>query len=532
MHFAFQGSGALALDLTRRELLTTFLGVPIAAAACRRRAPRLPPGDLVGASHELGHRLRPNGPPPRPSRWESHDVVIAGGGIAGLAAAWRLGAAGVRDVVLFDLEPVLGGTSRSSATYPWGAHYIVAPSPENRVLTRLLGEMGVLEEGAVAEQFLCRDPAERLHYRGRWYEGLYLYAGATAEDLRQLRAFEAEMARWAAWRDGRGLAAFAIPMALASDDAEVTALDAMSMGEWLDSRGFISPRLRWLVEYGCRDDYGTLLGDTSAWAAIFYYASREQRPVVTWPEGNGRIVSHLASSARARTGWLVADIAPTENGADVIALRGDEAVGIHARRVIFAGPQFVAARVLAPWRDNPPPHIREFTYGSWLVANLSLRDRPVSHGFPLAWDNVIYDSPSLGYVVSTHQRGIEHGPTVLTYYYPLCDTNVRTARERLLSAGRDQWAEIALADLSRAHQDIRSLTGRIDIMRWGHAMIRPTPRFVWSPARREAAKPYRSVHFANTDLSAVALCEEALDHGVRAAEEVLVAMNILDPPWR
>jgi len=29
------------------------------------------------------------------------------------------------------------------------------------------------------------------------------------------------------------------------------------------------------------------------------------------------------------------------------------------------------------------------------------------------------------------------------------------------------------------------------------------------------------VHFANTDLSAVALFEEALYHGVRAAEEVL-----------
>ncbi len=518
-------------DLSRRELLATFLGAPFAAMACRARAPQLPPGSLVGASHETGHRLR-QGEPPQPSRWESHDVVIVGGGVAGLAAAWRLRAAGVRDVAMFELEPAMGGTSRSGSAYPWGAHYVIAPSPHDRVLARLLAEMGVMDGTAIAEQFLCRDPEERLFFRGRWYEGLYPEAGASHEDVRQLRAFEAEIARWAAWRDGRGRPAFTIPVARASDDAEVTALDRVSMAQWLDARGVTSPRLRWLVDYACRDDYGSRLGDTSAWAAIFYFASREQRPTVTWPDGNGRIVAHLVRSAPARTGWLVADIVPTEAGADVIALKGDEAVGVHAKRVIFAGPQFVAGRVVRPWRDDPPPHLREFTYGSWLVANLALRERPVSHGFPLAWDNVLYDSPSLGYVVATHQQGIERGPTVLTYYYALCESDPRSERQRLLSAGRDEWAEVALADLSRAHAEIRTLTTQVDVMRWGHAMIRPRPGFVWSAARRKASQPFRTIHFANTDLSAVALCEEALDHGVRAAEEVLAGLAMNVATWR
>lgn len=499
------------MELTRRDVLATFLG---AAFACRQRdtTTPLPPGELVGASDRIGHRLR-GGAMPTPSRWETHDVVIVGGGVAGLAAAWRLHQAGVRDVVLFELEPMLGGTARSSASYPWGAHYIVAPSPENHTLIRLLDEMGVMENDVVAEQFLCRDPEERIFYRGRWYEGLYLYAGASHEDLRQLRAFEAEIAKWSAWRDARGRRAFDIPLARCSDDAEVTALDRISMHEWMEARGFHSPRLRWFVEYSTRDDYGLLLADTSAWAAIFYFASRDQRPVVTWPEGNGRPVAHLAKFAQPRTGWLVTNIAP--NG-DVIAASDDEAIGVHAHRVIFAGPQFVARRVI-PTREVS----NEFTYGSWMVANLALRDRPVSHGFPMAWDNVFYDSPSLGYVVATHQRGIDRGPTVLTYYYALCGSDVRRERERLLSAGRDEWAEVALADLSRAHPDIRTLTERIDIMRWGHAMIRPRPGFIWSEARRRAAEPHGAIHFANTDLSGVALFEEALDHGVRAAEEVL-----------
>lgn len=514
------------LILSRREVLAAFLGT---AVACRaRREDPLPPGELVGASHEVGHRLRDDGPPPRPSRWETHDVVIAGAGVAGLAAAWRLAHANIRDVVMFELEPAIGGTSRSGASYPWGAHYIIAPSEENRVLAQLLHEMGVMENGVtgnvVAEQFLCRDPEERLFYRGRWYEGLYPAAGATHEDLRQLRAFDAGIAKWTAWRDARGRRAFTIPIAYASDDAEVTALDRMSMRTWLDAHGFTSPRLRWFVEYACRDDYGTLLDDTSAWAGVFYFASRDNRPVITWPEGNGRLVAHLARSAPARTGWLVAHIEPTENGVDVIALRDDEAVGVHAKHVIFAGPQFVADRVI-PSR----PRSEGFTYGSWMVANLTLRDRPApSPGFPLAWDNVLYDSPSLGYVVSTHQRGPDHGPTTLTYYYPLCDPDPHRARTHLLATNRDAWADIALTDLSRAHPDLRKLTTRIDVMRWGHAMIRPRPGFLTSPARARASAPFRNVHFANTDLSGVALFEEALYQGVRAGDAIVARLAAHD----
>ena len=161
-----------------------------------------------------------------------------------------------------------------------------------------------------------------------------------------------------------------------------------------------------------------------------------------------------------------------------------------------------------------------------MVANLFLKDRPTDRGFPLSWDNVLYESPGLGYVVATHQRGLDRGPTVFTYYYPLCDNDPREARTRLLSAGRDEWADIALTDLSRAHREIRSLTERLDVMRWGHAMIRPRPGFVWSEARRIASKPYRGIHFANTDLSGVALFEEAFYHGTRAADEVIKAGQV------
>lgn len=483
------------LELTRRDLLAAYLGAPFAAMACRQRAAPLPAGDLIGTSHELGHRLR-GAPPTRPLQWEQHDVVIVGAGVAGLAAAWRLGG----KTLVLELEPEIGGTSRSAPAFPWGAHYIVAPSPENAVLTKLLEEMGVMHRGTIGEEFLVRDPEERIFYRGRWYEGLYLRAGASAEDLRQLDAFEAELASWAKRRT------FVIPIAYSTTEADD--LDRLSMKEWLDQRSYTSPRLRWLIEYACRDDYGTLLGDTSAWAALFYFASRDELPVITWPEGNGRLVSHLARYATIRKRTLVTRVVQVDDGVEIWT----DTIGIRARHAILATPQFITARLLG--------RTTGFTYGSWMVANLTLRERPSQSGFPLAWDNVFYESPSLGYVVSTHQRGLDHGPTVITYYYPLCDPAPRTARERLLAAGRDEWAEIALADLSRAHPEIRTITERIDVMRWGHAMVRPTPGFVRGASLRSASQRAGNIHFANTDLSGVALFEEALWHGVRAAEEV------------
>jgi protoporphyrinogen oxidase len=536
-------------SLSRRELLGAFLGMPAALAACHPNEPRIPPGSIVFPSQVLGHKVR-DGVSLTPSTWEDARVVIVGGGVAGLSAAWRLARAGFDDFVLLELDPAPGGTAKSGANdvsaFPWGAHYITVPMKENRPLLTLLGELGIVEgadddgEPVIGEQYLCRDPQERLFHGGRWYPGLYLHAGEEPEDAAQLARFEAEMDRFASMRDAKGRRAFAIPVSASSDDPETTALDRISMAEWMKQKGFTSTRLLWMVDYACRDDYGSSPGQTSAWAGIFYFAARlgrgrrEAQPIITWPEGNGRLIGHLFRRAgrHVRLGVATYDVVPTETqgrqGVDVLCLSdgGSRAIGFHADHVIFAAPQFVAKVALRPYREAPPDHASSFAYGAWMVANLTLTDRPRSRGFPFAWDNVFYDSPSLGYVVATHQRCVDRGPTVLTYYYPLVDDDPRAARTRLLSLDRDAWADVAMTDLSRAHPDIHALTERLDVMRWGHAMIKPRVGMLWGGARALAARPFRNVHFAGADLSGVALFEEAFLHGVRAAEEVLAARGL------
>ena len=67
----------------------------------------------------------------RPSRIEKVSVVIVGGGIAGLSAAWRLHKRGFHDFVLLEMNDQAGGNSRwgenEITAYPWAAHYVPVP---------------------------------------------------------------------------------------------------------------------------------------------------------------------------------------------------------------------------------------------------------------------------------------------------------------------------------------------------------------------------------------------------------------------
>ena len=545
--------------MNRRELLASFLGMPfVLSSGCGLSTPQLPAeGEFVGTSHEAGHKLRDGFRlEPADDSWSTTDVVIIGGGVAGLSAARKLKQAGV-DFVLLELEPAVGGTAVSGESdviaYPWAAHYLPVPLPHNTELIALLDEMNLLEGRTdngtpiVAEQFLCRDPQERLFIDGQWQEGLFPWNQATDEDVGQLKAFQREIDRWVAWRDDAGKRAFSIPIAECSTDEDVMSLDKISMQQWMTDHGWTSKHLVWYVDYACRDDYGLNIDQTSAWAGIFYFAARVSDPgadsqsFITWPEGNGCLVAHLREfvADHIMTGHAVSQVLPAasnEDGASesamasVVAFRASkesqtEVRGWKARKVIFAAPPFLTPHLVQGYRNSGPTSIRDFDFGSWLVANLHLDDRPADNGFVMSWDNVIYDSPSLGYVTATHQRGIDRGPTVLTYYYPLCEASSKVARERLLSLSWDEWADIVLSDLERAHPEIRSLTKRLDIMRWGHAMIRPTPGFISGSARAECARPFRNVHFAHSGLSGIPLFEEAFYHGNRAASEILESLN-------
>ena len=140
-------------------------------------------GGFTGVNVERGHLLRDTKSWPAPSKTRKTKVIIAGGGVAGLAAARALRLQGINDFVLLELEDRAGGNSKGGAvngiTCPLGAHYLPVPSeqaPQADDLRNLLEELGVRQRVSgrwqYDERYLCHSPQERLFFNGAWQDGL------------------------------------------------------------------------------------------------------------------------------------------------------------------------------------------------------------------------------------------------------------------------------------------------------------------------------------------------------------------------
>jgi len=476
-----------------------------------------------------------------PADIEPVGVVIVGGGISGLAAARRLWQRGQRDFVLLELEAAIGGNALSGANevsaFPWGAHYLPLPGPELVEIRKLLEELGVITgyragRPIYREEFLCADPMERLFFQGRWQEGMLPLAGVHSRDLRQYNAFFADIKRWQNTRGHDGRPAFALPLDDSSTDPEIHRLDSGTMAEYLRDHGWDSTPLRWYVDYCCRDDYGAGADQVSAWAGLHYFASRTgeadnaaAHEVLTWPEGNGWIVRRMSApfAHRIQTSCAVWNIEPRADGVMVDAFEPatQRQRRFHARAVVVASPRFVARKILQPWREQPPA-LPGLTYSPWLVANLTLDRLPDAPDQPPAWDNVICGSPSLGYVTATHQH-LHPVPraTVLTYYRTLHRRPPREARALSLTASHADWCRQIVTDLQTAHPHIARHIRRLDLWFWGHAMVRPVPGYLWGHTRRRLQEPLNRIAFAHSDMSGIAIFEEAYYRGLRAADTIL-----------
>ena len=503
------------MKLGRRK----FLGLGSAAlVGLSLKSEKKIEGSFVNDSFQMGHLLRDRATFPAPKRTEKVPVVIVGGGVAGLSAAWRLHKRGFTDFVLLEMNQQAGGNARwgqnEITAYPWASHYVPVPGPKAVYVRELFEDLGVLKNGQWEERYLTFSPQERLFLYGRWQEGIEPAVGLAPKDRKQFQRLENLFA------DFRKSGAFTVPLEPGLS-SKFQHLDSLTFSDWLHQQGFDSRLLRWYMNYACRDDYGAIASDTSAWAGIHYFSSREpeEKGPLTWPEGNGWITRRLLErvGANIRTGQMVHRITQTRRGARVFV--GD--TEFQSEFVIFAAPTFLAPYLL----ENFPP-LHDFVYSPWLTANLTLDRYPDSRGAEPSWDTVFLDSPTLGYVDAMHQSLRTHvDRTVWTFYWALAEGAPAQNRQLLLEKDWAYWKEAILHDLERVHSDIRQCLSRIDVMRMGHAMIRPAVGSIFSGERRRLRHPNDRILFANSDLSGISIFEEAQYHGVEAAQKVLKKLH-------
>ncbi len=521
---------------TRRNFLQScgVLGLSACARGGRDRDYTVP-GRIAGGWSDRGHLLRePYTTASEPQQTIRCDTVIVGGGVSGLAAADALQRAGRHDFIICELGDEAGGNAISGAAaasrYPWGAHYVPIIDPDDEPLRDFFARAGIIRElradgmPVYEETMLCSDPDERLWIHGLWQEGFVPNVGVATHDLAEAQRFLAsvEVLRTAIGEDGKP--AFALPLERSSADPRFRDLDAMIFTDYLERQGYTSPPLRWYLDYCCRDDFGVFAGRISAWAGLHYFAARRGRAanashsdVVTWPEGNGFLVRALTAGlgTRLKRAVLARRVTVAGGRALVDAVdRNGQTLRIEADAALLAVPNHVLRHLV----DDTAAIGRAVAHTPWVVANVTLSIRPGGDGAPLSWDNVVYRSRMLGYVVADHQSlGPPGDAMIITYYWPLNHLPEAEARRWAQRRAHADWCADFLGELYLIHPEVRGHVENLDVWIWGHGMSAPEPGYCWGPDRsaRLAARP--PLYFCHTDQSGMSIFEEAFSLGNRAA---------------
>jgi hypothetical protein len=495
-----------------------------------------------------GHWLRDVRQLPEATESVDTEVLIAGGGIAGLTASWQLSKHGVRDVLLVTGPEPHGNAAAAhdgELVFPTGAHYLPLPSMQSRHIREMLAEFAVIlhdpygERPTFDERYVVHAPAARVLYEGSWREDYLPAEGTSAKEGAEHRRFFELVSQFSNARGSDGLRAFAVPVEYSSTDERFRALDRMSFSNWLDGLELRSPALRWYLDYCCRDDYGRHADEISAWAGLHYFCSRDgaaanadRSAVLTWPQGLAALADRLqtASGLKPWEGALVARLQAMHDGVEALLVvpHGGSwrSVRVTARHAIAAMPLFVLKHVLVDAQRYGFDLSRDVpVYAPWLVSNFVLHDFPEEQpGAALAWDNVVYREPGLGYVVSTHQdiRMSRPERTAFTAYYALSDRAPDDARRWLDRASSSELAEVAARDLRLAYGwRLPFCIDRVAITVRAHAMAVPGPGFLSSPGRLALRNSRGPLYFAHSDLSGLSLFEEASWWGYRAAHSIL-----------
>lgn len=312
-------------------------------------------------------------PPPD----KSVPVVIVGGGIAGLCAAYRLRAHGP---MVLEQAARFGGNSQGEAwrgiDYSIGAAYFTAPA-QGSPLHALYRELGV------DRMWREKAPGHPVEVHGRIERDLW--SGDSAPrwraQFRALRRYFHDVVE-----EKRGLAYPEIPPISAAGRRDVNRLDGISFRRHVESllRGQpLHPYLATAFEHYCWSSFGASFEEVSAAAGLNFFAAEFGGILVT-PGGNAAVAQRLYDRLRAvlpadhlQASALALRVRSVPDGVEVTYEDGAGALRrVQARAAVLACPKFVVARILDELEPQRLAAIQRLRYRAYLVANVLLR-RPL-----------------------------------------------------------------------------------------------------------------------------------------------------------
>jgi oxygen-dependent protoporphyrinogen oxidase len=440
---------------------------------------------------------------------ERTDVVVVGGGIAGLAAAWELRD---RDVVVLEAEPRIGGRLMSEPRDPYwlnfGGHVVGGPETATGRLLQATGvdaaELpGVLGGLVLGGRLLAGGRVESYPLRARLpvqdriglirAGGRLRIAVARYGRVSRLRPGESEAERRArvlAFRDDATFAEF-LGQVRPAVDAVFRATIRRSSGEPEE------------VAAGYGIGYFQLVWDRSKGLT---------RNIVG---GSSRLPEAIAAALAGRvfTGHRVTAVSHVTDGVVVGFEEGGRERAIHARAAVVATPAPIARRVIGDLPAGVARALEGISYGPYVVGAF-LTDETA----PMPYDDVYAAAtPDMSFNMLFNTANVlrrggarEPGGSLMVY--------------SAATLARD-LAGLADADVERRYLDdihglFPALRGHIReavIRRWETGLPHPRPgRHLLQPALEQ---PLGAIHLAG-DYLGTTYIETAIETGTAAAHRI------------
>jgi protoporphyrinogen/coproporphyrinogen III oxidase len=441
---------------------------------------------------------------------EVRDVVVVGGGIAGLAAAWRLRE---RDVVLLEAEDRFGGRLRSEPRGPYwlnfGAHLFPAPGS----LVDSMARECALETEPVTGSMTGLAVGSRLLARGR----VETYPLRLPFSPRERMAFAV-----AGVRVQRAVARRR--RAVKPRPGETPATVRARVLAFEDDRtfaGYLGP-LPPAVEaiFSCAAHRATAEpAELSAGCGIGLFA-------LVWSGKGSLIARNLLGGAgalpaelgrrlgaKARTRCRVTALRP--DGGELIVEYGTHR--IRARQVIVAAQAPFAAPLVATVAPHAAAALEQLSYGAFLSVAVETRETSA-----MSWDRVYaMATPGRVFDMVTNQAQALRGGAERHAGGSLMLFAGAHAAAALSREPDDVIVRRFLADLEDLYPQTRGLIADAVVHRWplGNVYARPGRHRLQAPLEG-ALGAHANLHLAGDYFAELGNLETAARTGVAAAERV------------
>jgi oxygen-dependent protoporphyrinogen oxidase len=453
--------------------------------------------DVDSEDNRICHQVRDKGSNffTRPAASARHDVVIVGGGVSGLAAAYRLQN---RDFLLLEKEPHWGGNAYAmeyeGSTYATGSAFLV----KDEYAYSFAQEIGL--------PLLPIDSSDASIIRGQlipdtWGDGLdkLPYPAAVREGFKK---FKKEM--------------LAIDVEKRSKE-----LYEKPFSDFL--KGYPDELKQWWDNFG-PSNWGAASEDTAAAVAIeaLQEMGGESRTDdrYTWPGGLGAITKKLADilqpkyKDRMQAGATIVAVVPGKEEVQVTYMLGGELKTVAAKAVIMATPKFIARRIVDGLPDKQSDAMQQIRYIPYPVVNL-IFDKPVfNHGYDTWCPGSSFTDFIVADWVIRKQTGYQQKFNILSCYTPLKEEE----RSHLLNeTGARRIAANVLSDFQKLMPSLNVDPVEVHIYRRGHPLYMSTPG-LYTQVQPLVRQPMDRVFFANTDSQGP---ESTTNEGILAAQRAV-----------